>query len=109
NNTSAGGIFTFPALFLMDGVSFSPWAIGLATVAGAFLGTLFIIPLRKQMVDLERLRFPSGIAAAEILRSPGASSKKSMYLVGASVLAFIVGMLTNAGTIPSEVDLGPLF
>lgn len=109
NNTSAGVIFTFPALFLMDGVSFSPWAIGLATVAGAFLGTLFIIPLRKQMVDLERLRFPSGIAVAEILRSPGASSKKSMYLVGASVLAFIVGMLTNAGTIPSEVDLGPLF
>src|SRR5690606_18601930 len=106
NNTAAGVIFTFPALFLMDGVSFSPWAIGLASVAGAFLGTLFIIPLRKQMVDLERLRFPSGIAVAEILRSPGASSAKSMYLIGASVVPFVVGMATNAGLVPAEVDLG---
>lgn len=106
NNTSAGVIFTFPALFLMDGVSFSPWAIGVAAVAGAFLGTLFIIPLRKQMVDLERLRFPSGIAVAEILRSPGASSSKSLYLMAASGLAFAVGMATNAEIIPSQIDLG---
>lgn len=106
NNTAAGVIFTFPALFLMDGVSFSPWAIGVAAVAGAFLGSLFIIPLRKQMVDLERLRFPSGIAVAEILRSPGASSAKSLYLMGASVVAFAVGMLTNAEILPPQIDLG---
>src|SRR5690606_2239703 len=87
NNTAAGVIFTFPALFLMEGVSYNPWAIAVAAVSGAFLGTLFIIPLRKQMIELERLRFPSGIAVAEILRTPGASSKKSLYLLGASVVA----------------------
>lgn len=106
NNTAAGVIFTFPALFLMEGVSYNPWAIAVAAVSGAFLGTLFIIPLRKQMIELERLRFPSGIAVAEILRTPGASSKKSLYLLGASVVAFVVGFLTNSGAIPEAVDLG---
>ena len=47
-------------------------AIPTEVIAGAFLGNLFIIPLRKQMIDLERLRFPSGVAVAEVLRSPGA-------------------------------------
>ncbi len=106
NNASAGVIFTFPALFLMKNVTFNPWAIACAAVAGAFLGTLFIIPLRKQMIEFERLRFPSGIAVSEILRSPGAGAKKSVYLIGASVLALFFGLLVSFGVVPEMVDLG---
>lgn len=106
NNTAAGIIFTFPALFLMDGVEFNPLAIALAAVAGAFLGTLFIIPLRKQMIELERLRFPGGIAVAEVLRSPGAGMTKSALLIGATVLALAFGLLASFGIIPGKIDLG---
>ncbi len=106
NNASAGVIFTFPALFLMKDVTFNPWAIAAAAVAGGFLGTLFIIPLRKQMIEFERLRFPSGIAVAEILRSPGAGAQKSVYLIGASVLALGFGLMASFGVIPETVDLG---
>jgi putative OPT family oligopeptide transporter len=117
NNASAGVIFTFPALFLMKNVTFNPWAIACAAVAGAFLGTLFIIPLRKQMIEFERLRFPSGTAVSEILRSPGAGTKKSIYLIGASLIALAFGLLSSfelrtndAGQlvplIPGKVDLG---
>lgn len=106
NNTSAGVIFTFPALFLLKDVSFNPWAIGVAAVAGGTLGTLFIIPLRKQMIELQRLRFPSGIAVAEILRSPGAASQKTILLLSATVVALIFGLLVSFGIIPEEVDLG---
>ena len=38
-------------------------------MAGAVLGVVLIIPLRKQKIDLDRLRFPSGIAVATIIRS----------------------------------------
>lgn len=106
NNTSAGIIFTFPALFLMEGVDFSPVAIAFAAIAGAFLGTLFIIPLRKQMIELERLRFPGGIAVAEVLRSPGTGMTKSALLVGATVIALAFGLCTSFGVFPSKIDLG---
>src|SRR5581483_994366 len=44
NITCGGVIFTVPVLYLLK-QPFSPWVIGLSTVAGSFLGVLFIIPL----------------------------------------------------------------
>jgi putative OPT family oligopeptide transporter len=104
---AAGIIFTLPALFLMNGVHFSPWAIGIASIAGAFLGNLFIIPLRKQMIDLERLRFPAGIAVAEVLRTPGAGQKKALLLGASTLLALGFGLLEGLHVVPGKVDLGP--
>jgi putative OPT family oligopeptide transporter len=104
NVASAGVIFTIPVLFLR-GVPFEPIPMVLACIAGSFLGFFFIIPLRKQMIDLERLRFPSGMAVATILRSPGASMEK-LVLLGIGVFvsaAFTVGV--NVWEIET-VDLG---
>jgi len=39
-----------------------------------------IIPLRKQLIEIERLRFPSGVAVATILKSPGAGAAKAKLL-----------------------------
>jgi putative OPT family oligopeptide transporter len=106
-NTSASGIiFTVPALFLMTGVSFDIGAITLAAIAGAFLGTLFIIPLRTQMIDLERLRFPMGVAVAEVLRAPGAGLRKSTLLGISTVGAFAIGLGVSFKLLPATVDLG---
>lgn len=106
-NTSASGIiFTVPALFFIPGVKFDIWSITAAAIAGALLGNLFIIPLRTQMIDLERLRFPMGVAVAEVIRAPGAGLRKSVLLAVASVIAFVIGLLVSFQVFPAHVDLG---
>ncbi len=106
NNTAGGVIFTFPALLLMDEVEYNLTAIILAATAGGLLGTLLIVPLRRQMIDLERLRFPGGIAVAEILRTPGAGLRSGVLLLAATVVAMLVSFLARAEVIPSRIDLG---
>jgi len=84
NTPNAGVIFTVPVLLLLgykltlDGADF--WLLTAACVAGAVLGCAFIIPLRKQMIDIDRLRFPEGTAVGAILKSPGAGAKKALVL-----------------------------
>lgn len=96
NTSNSGVIFTVPVLFLVGyrltigDADF--WLITLACIAGAMLGTAFIIPLRKQMLDIERLRFPSPTAVAAILKSPGAGPAKSIVLV----LGIIAGVAIYA-------------
>lgn len=72
------------------------WAMAAASVAGALLGVLFIIPSRKQMIELERLVFPSGVATAAILKASGSGAKRARFLaygiVGSIVFATLVGL-----------------
>ncbi len=35
----------------------------------AILGVTMAVPMKKQMINIEQLRFPSGVAAAETLRA----------------------------------------
>lgn len=109
NTVNAGIIFTFPVLFLMglqDQVSYA--ALILATMSGAVLGVALIIPLRKQIIDYERLRFPEGTAVAAILRAPGAGQKKSLLLIGGILVSALVTGLVQAKRLPESVDLGAL-
>ena len=62
--------------------NFNPVAALLAAIAGSFLGIVVIIPLRKQMIEFDRLKFPSGIAVASLLRSPGAGERQAKLLAG---------------------------
>ena len=113
-NTTAGGVvFTVPVLFLLPDAGFQFWEVAAACVAGAVLGVGFVIPIRKQMIDIERLLFPSGTAVATILRSPTEGiAKARLMLLGASVSAVVL-VLKNLDklpgfdwAIPTAVDLG---
>ena len=76
---------------LSDGVDWT--AVVMAGVAGSLLGVVMIIPLRRQIIDLERLRFPSAIAVGTILRSPGAGIEKARLLtIGIVVAAVFTGL-----------------
>ena len=99
NTVNSGIIFTIPVLFLLerngarlsDGVDWT--AVVMAGVAGSLLGVVMIIPLRRQIIDLERLRFPSAIAVGTILRSPGAGIEKARLLtIGIVVAAVFTGL-----------------
>lgn len=113
NNASSGVAFTLPALFIlsltMDSAKeFSPLPVLLSAVGGAFLGVVFIIPLRKQMIELERLRFPSGVAVASLLKSPGASRKQAVLLGVGFVCAAPFHVATGFGVLPEELVLNGL-
>ncbi len=113
NTATAGVIFTVPIL-LIRGVHFNVLWVGAATVAGAILGVGFIIPIRKQMLDIDRLRFPSGTAIASILRSPAEGMKKSRLLIYGALLSSAVYVITQFPRlglpliIPSSIDLGQI-
>ncbi len=117
NTAGSGVVFTLPALFMLDaawraqggpGLDFSLAPMVVGGVAGAILGTVFIIPLRKQMIEMDRLRFPSGIATATIIRAGKAGIEKAKLLalgVGISVvwkLLLLSGRLDVEGLIEHE-------
>ncbi|MEO8182038.1 MAG: OPT family oligopeptide transporter [Deltaproteobacteria bacterium] len=57
------------ALLLVQGQHI-PWYLLMGwTFFMAVLGTVMAIPMKRQMINVEQLKFPSGIAAAETLRS----------------------------------------
>ena len=105
NTASAGVAFTLPALYIM-GEDFSALSVMLAAVAGAFLGMVVIIPLRKQMIEFERLRFPSGIAVASLLKSPGAGARQAKLLLGGFALSACIHLSTGTGLMPEALNFG---
>lgn len=116
NGASAGMMFSIPALFILaskdpekygEVTQFSPVLMVLACIAGAILGLSFVIPLRKQMIDFNRLAYPGGIAVAAILKSPGAGLRKALLLLGGAVASamFSILMLRFVGE-PPEAPVG---
>ena len=74
-------------------------AIAGASVAGALLGVFFIVPSRKQMIELERLVFPSGVATATILKATGAGPTRFRWLVTGIGISIVFALLTSLGTL----------
>ena len=95
NGASSGMMFSVPAIFLLGfGDRFDPVILTFGCIAGAFLGIAFIIPLRKHMIDYERLTYPGGVAVATILKSPGAGVRKAIILLVAALISAAVHYLT---------------
>ena len=104
NGASSGIMFSVPALFILskkEGLSgvadFDVPLMLFACIAGAFVGLAFVIPLRKQMIDFQRLPYPGGIAVATILKSPGAGIQKAIYLFGAAIVSGLFCLLVKHG------------
>ncbi len=99
NGASSGMMFSVPAMFILGyGSDFNPVLLTFGAIAGAFLGIGFIIPLRKQMIDYERLTYPGGVAVATILKSPGAGIQKAMFLLVAAITSgFLHYMSQSSG------------
>lgn len=103
NGASAGIMFTVPALFILartDGLEsvadFTPSFLALLTlssITGCFLGLAFVIPLRKQMIDFDRLAYPGGVAVATILKSPGAGIRKAQWLFAGVLVSGLAKIL----------------
>jgi len=95
NGASAGVMFSVPALFILGHTDFNPYLMVFACIAGGVLGIAFIIPLRKQMIDFERLTYPGGVAVATVLKSPGAGIHKAILLMIGVALSGAVSFFSN--------------
>jgi putative OPT family oligopeptide transporter len=66
---AAGTIFTIPALALLghwDTFKYG-WVLAIAGLGG-LLGVLFSVPLRRTLIIEQGLKFPEGVATAEVLK-----------------------------------------
>src|SRR5271156_3490053 len=99
---SAGAIFTLPALILLHHWTSFDYLWTLTIVGlGGLLGVLFSVPLRRSLIIEEKLKFPEGVAAAEVLKvgaNPGAGAR---VLGIASVVAGLFKLVTSGfGLLP---------
>lgn len=120
--SSAGLVSAIPAWTLMTGRTLSYWELAVWTFWISILGVVVGIGLRKQMLEIDRLPFASGIAAAETLDKihageggdaagkGGARSKlyallASLGLAGAWKVVMHLGELTQA-QLPGSLAIG---
>ena len=100
---STGGALTSAiAAYLLVTGHHIPWPVlMLWTFFLATLGVFMAIPLKRQMINIEGLKFPSGIAAAETLRSLHAkgaeAAQKARSLGYGAGLGAVVTWFRDAG------------
>ncbi len=79
SSIASGAIFTLPALILLHHWQrFDYWWTLAIVGLGGVLGVLFSVPLRRTLIIDQKLLFPEGVAAAEVLKvsvNPGESVK----------------------------------
>lgn len=86
---TAGVSFILPALIILhvwDG--FHYWQTVLVSLLGGSLGVLFTIPLRRALLQDKSLRYPEGVAIANVLK---ASAVKEKGDLGALMKGGLVG------------------
>ena len=84
---AAGVIFTFPALiFLNVWTEFNYWETTLIAGFGGMLGVLFTIPLRRALIVENPLKFPEGVATAEVLKVGDKGGSEVKYIAWAGLI-----------------------
>lgn len=81
--SSAGLVSSIPAMTMLqkdgiampilDGWRLTAWMLGVSV-----LGVVVAVPLKRNMINAEQLRFPSGIVCATTIRTMHAAGKESM-------------------------------
>jgi putative OPT family oligopeptide transporter len=86
--TGGGTVAAIPALMMITGEPMGGWQMFAWISAIAMLGVVMAIPMKQQMIDVEQLRFPTGVAAAETLQAlhGGEAGNGKARLLGASGL-----------------------
>ena len=97
---AAGAIFTIPA-FVMAGVwdDFNYLKSTLLMLVGGILGVLFVIILRKTLIEDQTLPYPESKACAEIVKAGQGGQSGAKYVFGSMGLAALIEFLKNANGI----------
>jgi putative OPT family oligopeptide transporter len=96
----AGAIFTIPA-FVISGVweELHYWESTAIMLIGGVLGVLFVIILRRSLVEEADLPFPESVAAAEIVKAGQGGQTGAVYVFSAMGLAALWELIKNSNGI----------
>jgi putative OPT family oligopeptide transporter len=96
SSIASGAIFTLPALILLHHwLRFDYLWTSAIVGLGGLLGVLFSVPLRRSLIIEQKLKFPEGVAAAEVLKvgaNPGVGAK---FLAMGGVAAGVFKLITS--------------
>ncbi len=95
---AAGVIFTIPALVILQywtDFEYS-WVLTIAGLGG-ILGVLFSVPLRRSLIIEQKLKFPEGVAAAEVLKTGANPAQGLRILAGSALGGGLVKLLAGSG------------
>lgn len=96
SSIASGVIFTIPALVILgfwQDFEYA-WVLTIAGLGG-ILGVLFSVPLRRALVVEQKLAFPEGQAAAEVLKT-GDNPAQGVRILGGSALGGAFAKLAAA-------------
>ena len=109
--SSAGLVSAVPALsMLQPDYPLVWWQITLFIGVILYLGLFMSIPLKRQMIQVERLRFPGNIPTAETLEVVYSQGSQAIKKAAALGIAGLAAMILNAlrdglGLIPDKFNL----
>lgn len=107
SSLASGIIFTLPALFLWN---LNPQLLQMVLLAicGGLIGVLFMIPLRKFLIEKEHgvLPYPEGTACAEVLvASDVGGAKATNVFLGLGIGAIFKLMVNGLNIVPDKVTV----
>jgi uncharacterized oligopeptide transporter (OPT) family protein len=107
-SSAAGLLAAIPAMNLL-GYEI-PWPeLMLWSVAVAFLGVFYAVPLRRQVVEVDKLRFPTGLATAETILAMFSEAAEAMAKARVLILCGLAaGLFTLASHFLPELEKPPL-
>jgi len=93
---AAGAIFTIPA-FVLAGVwaEFDYLKSTLLMLVGGILGVLFVIILRRTLIEDQTLPYPESKACAEIVKAGQGGQSGAKYVFGSMGMAALIELLQN--------------
>jgi putative OPT family oligopeptide transporter len=101
SSIAAGAIFTMPALILLGHWQHFDYLWTFSIVGlGGLLGVLFSVPLRRTLILEQKLQFPEGVAAAEVLKAGarmGTDGGQGMKWLGLAAAAGGLFKLATSG------------
>jgi uncharacterized oligopeptide transporter (OPT) family protein len=109
--SSSGLVSAIPALYLTTGRALVWWELMAWLAAVSVLGVFMAVPLKRQLINIDKLPFPTGIATAETLRSMHTAGSEAMAkarsllyagVFGATVALWKDGPAVLAGWLPTR-------
>jgi uncharacterized oligopeptide transporter (OPT) family protein len=80
-----------PALYLATKQTIEGYKLALWAAAIAFLGVFMAIPMKRQLINVDRLPFPSGIATAETLTALHTRGAEAQRKARALAISAVIG------------------
>lgn len=90
---SAGLVSAVPALLMVSGRALSNFYLILWVMTILYLGLFMAIPMKRQMIDVEDLKFPTGFATSEVLKGMYAKGEDALKKARGLFIALGVGVV----------------